>query len=159
MRLADCTWIRKGKSVLFTGPTGVGKSYLACALGHRACVLGFKTFYFNAAKLFAMLKLTKADGSYLKMLLRIQKQDLVIIDDFGLERLDKDNRLSLMDIMEDRHGLRSTIITAQLPANKWHDIIGDATIADAVIDRLIHSALRFELDGPTLRKKYEEDLT
>ena len=119
----------------------------------------FRTLYFNAGKLFAALKLNKADGTYLKELKRIQKQDLVILDDFGLEHLDKPGRLMLLEIMEDRHGLKSTIITSQLPVKSWHEIIGDPTIADAVCDRLIHSAHRVELKGESVRKKFQENLT
>ncbi len=159
MRFADCSWIRKQRNIIVTGPTGVGKSFIASALGQRACVLGFRVLYFNAAKLFATLKLAKADGSYLKLLNRIQKQDLILIDDFGLEHLDKESRLSLLEIMEDRHGVHSTIITSQLPIKNWHEIIGDPTIADAICDRLVHSAFRIELKGESVRKKFQEDLT
>ncbi len=159
MRFADCMWLKKKHNVIITGPTGVGKSFVSCALGHQACMHGFKTLYFNAAKLFSALKLSKADGSYLKLLNRIQKQDLLILDDFGLEHLDKQSRLSLLEILEDRHGVRSTVIASQLPVKNWHEVIGDPTIADAVCDRIIHSSHRIDLKGESVRKKFQESLT
>ncbi len=159
MRFADCSWLRKSQNMIVTGPTGAGKSFVACALGHQACMHGFRTLYFNASRLFAELKLKKADGSYIRELKRIQKQDLLILDDFGLEHLDKQSRLSMLEVMEDRHGVKSTIITSQLPVKNWHEIIGDQTIADAVCDRIIHSSHRIDLKGDSMRKKLREDLT
>ena len=153
LRLSQCSWLKKKENIIITGPTGVGKSFLACALGHQACFYGFKVRYFGARKLFAFLKMNKVDGTYAKELAKIQKQDLLIIDDFGLEHLDKQDSLNLFEIIEDRHGLQSTLVTAQLPIDYWHDIIGDKTIADAICDRLIHSSHRIEIDGPSMRKK------
>ena len=154
MRFADCSFVEKHENVLITGSTGIGKSFVASALGNQACMLGYSVIYANAAKLFSKLKMTKADGSYVKEIVRIEKQDLLIIDDFGLQPLDAQNRNMLLEIMEDRHGNRSTIITSQLPVAKWYDVIGEQTIADAILDRIVHDAHRIELIGESLRKKY-----
>jgi len=153
LRLADCSFIKKKQNILITGPTGVGKSWLASALGHQACLQGHRTLYFNTQKLFPQLKIYKADGSYLKQTSKIEKHDLLILDDFGLEHLDNSARMMLLEIIEDRHGRKSTIISSQLPVAKWHSIIGDSTVADALLDRLVHSAHRIELKGESLRKQ------
>lgn len=153
LRLADCSFIKKKQNILITGPTGVGKSWLASALGHQACLQGYKTLYFNIQKLFPQLKMYKADGSYLKQMCKIEKHDLLILDDFGLEHLDNNARMMLLEIIEDRHGRKSTIISSQLPVAKWHSIIGDSTVADALLDRMVHSAHRIELKGESLRKQ------
>lgn len=152
LRLAECTFLKKAENVLITGLTGAGKSYLACALGHQACLKGYRTSYHNTQKLFAKLRMSKADQSYLKMIQNIQKADVLILDDFGLEPLDQENRMMLLEIMEDRHGRESTIIASQLPVNKWYDIIGENTIADAILDRIIHQAHRIEIKGESMRK-------
>lgn len=155
LRLAECNFINRNENLLITGSTGIGKSYLASALGHQACSIGYKVMYQNSTKLFAKLKMAKADGSYIKEMLKIEKQDLLIIDDFGLQPLDAQNRSALMEIIEDRHGKASTIITSQVPINIWHEIIGEQTIADAILDRIVHDAYRIELKGESLRKKRE----
>lgn len=152
-RFASCVFINKNENILVTGSTGTGKSYLASAIGHQACSMGYKVMYFNTAKLFTMLKTSKADGSYYKRINRLEKQDLLILDDFGLKPLDNINRHSLMEIIEDRHGKRSTIIASQLPVGAWHDIIGEKTLADAILDRLVHSAHRIDIKGGSMRKK------
>lgn len=152
-RFASCRFIDKGENILVTGSTGVGKSYMTSALGHQACSQGYKVMYFNAAKLFTLLKTSKADGSYLKQINKLEKQDLLILDDFGLKPLDNINRHSLMEIIEDRHGKRSTIIASQLPVEASHDIIGEKTLADAILDRLVHSAHRIDIKGESMRKK------
>ncbi len=152
MRLTECTFIDKYENILITGSTGIGKSYIASALGHHACSLGYKVVYFSAPKLFARLKMAKADGSYIKEIARIERQQLLIIDDFGIAPLDATNRSALMEIIEDRNGKSSTIITSQVPVNKWHDVIGEKTVADAILDRIIHQAHRIELKGESLRK-------
>ena len=152
LRFSNCDWITKGESIIITGATGVGKSYMACSLGHQACLNMYKVMYFNSIKLFSMLKYAKADGTYFKEISKIQKQDLIILDDFGLKHLDSDSRLTMLEIMEDRHGEKSTIITSQLPIKKWHDVIGDPTIADAICDRLVHSSHKIDLKGDNMRK-------
>jgi len=153
LRLAECTFIEHAGNVLITGLTGAGKSYLACALGYQACLKGHRTMYFNAQKLFSKLRMSKADQSYLKIIARIERTALLIIDDFGLEPLDQESRMMLLEIMEDRHGKKSTIIVSQLPVKHWYDVIGENTIADAILDRIIHHAHRFDLKGESMRKK------
>lgn len=153
MRLAECTFIDNHENVLITGSTGIGKSYIASALGHHACSLGYKSLYCNVPKLFAKLKMAKADGSYLKEIAKIERQDLLILDDFGIQPFDAQSRAALMEIIEDRHGKTSLIITSQVPVSKWHEVIGEKTIADAILDRIIHDAHRLELKGESLRKK------
>jgi DNA replication protein DnaC len=153
LRLADCDFIKKKENILVTGSTGIGKSYLASALGHQACSQGYKVLYEHTSKLFARLKMGKADGTYLKEVTKMEKQDLLIIDDFGIQPLDPQSRTILMEIIEDRHGKRSTIFTSQVPVNKWHEVIGEQTIADAILDRIIHDAHRLELKGESMRKK------
>jgi len=152
-RLAACDFILKKEDLFITGSTGTGKSYLASAIGYQACQMGFKVLYANTTKLMASLKMAKADGSVVKELLKIERQDLLILDDFGIQPLDQQSRASLMDIIEDRHGKRSTIITSQLPVSGWYDIIGEQTVADAILDRIVHQAIRLELTGDSLRKK------
>jgi DNA replication protein DnaC len=152
MRFAECTYIRKQENILITGSTGIGKSHLATALGHQACTLGFKVYYANMSKLFSKLKMGKADGSYMREISKIERQDLLILDDFGLLPIDNQNRSALMEIIEDRHKKASLIITSQLPVNCWHEVIGEKTIADAILDRIVHDAHRIELKGESLRK-------
>jgi DNA replication protein DnaC len=152
LRLSECTFIKKSEDVLITGSTGIGKSYIASALGNQACTLGYKVLYSNSTKLFSRLKLAKADGSYIKEIARIEKQDLLILDDFGLQPFDNFSRATLMEIVEDRHGIRSTIIASQLPVTLWHEVIGEETVADAILDRIVHDAQRIELTGESLRK-------
>ena len=153
MRLAECSFIDKAENIMITGKTGVGKSYIASALGNQACTLGYKAIYANTGKLMSRLKMAKADGSYLKEIARIEKHDLLILDDFGLQPFDNLSRSALMEIVEDRHSKRSTIITSQWPISDWHEIIGEQTLADAILDRIVHSAHRMELLGPSLREK------
>lgn len=153
MRLAQCSFIDKHENVLITGSTGIEKSFIASAIGHHACGLGYKSIYYNTPKLFAKLKIAKADGTYLKEIAKIERQDLLILDDFGIQPFDAQSRSALMEIIEDRHGKTSLIITSQVPVNKWHEIIGEKTIADAILDRIIHDAHRLELKGESLRKK------
>jgi len=154
MRLADCTFIDKKENILITGSTGIGKSYLACALGQQACTLRYRVMYFSAGKLFSKLKMAKADGSYISEIARIERQHLLILDDFGIQGLDVQNRAMLMEIIEDRHGKGSTIITSQVPVGQWHEVIGEKTIADAILDRIVHNAQRIELRGESLRRKW-----
>lgn len=163
MRLADCNFIKRKENLIITGSTGIGKSFLASALGHHACSLGYRVSYQQSTKLFSKLKLAKADGSYLKEIARLERTDLLIIDDFGIQPLDAPSRTSLMEIMEDRHGKASTMFTSQVPVSKWFDLIGEQTIADAILDRLVHNAHRIEMKGESMRKNRkiaeENDLT
>ena len=158
LRLADCEFVTKNQNVLITGSTGVGKSFLGTALGYQACIEGFKVSYFNTSKLFAKLKIAKADGSYLKELAKLQRQDVLILDDFGLQALDGQNRITLLEIIEDRHNNGSIIVTSQIPVQGWYDIIGEKTIADAILDRLIHNSHRIELSGESMRKKRSKNI-
>jgi DNA replication protein DnaC len=151
--LSTGDYLTKGESVLITGATGCGKSYLASALGHQACLLGFKAAYFNTQKLMLKTKMSRLEGTAIKFFDRIAKTDLLILDDFGLTHLEKQHQLDLMEIIEDRHGKKSTIIVSQLPVQSWYEVIGEETIADAILDRLLHSSYRIELTGDSLRKK------
>lgn len=157
LRLSDCSWIERKQNIIITGPTGVGKSFIASALGHQACMFGFKTLYFNCSKIFPLLKLAKADGTYIKQLKKIEKQDVFILDDLGLHPLDNQSRLILLEILEDRHGRKTTIITSQLPIAHWHEVIGDPTIADAICDRIVYNAVKIDLKGESVRKKYKKN--
>jgi len=152
-RLCSCEFIAKGQDLFITGSTGTGKSFLASALGRQACLMGHKALYASCAKLISRLKTAKADGTYLKELAIIEKLDVLILDDFGVQPLDAQGRAFLLDIIEDRHGQRTTIITAQVPVKKWHEIIGEKTMADAILDRIVHQSIRIELYGESLRKK------
>lgn len=151
-QLTTCTWINNAENILITGPTGVGKSHLASALGHQGCLNGFKVIYYNSQKLFYSLRLGKMDGTHRKQIASIAKAELLIIDDFGLQKLDDHSRLDLMEIMEDRHGKKSTLIASQLPVASWYEIIGEPTLSDAILDRLTSKATRIDLAGDSLRK-------
>lgn len=156
LRFNSCDWITKRQNLIITGSTGVGKSYIASALGHQACYHYFKVQYENCSKLFDKLKIAKADGTYIKEINKIARQDILILEDFGLKPLDGNQRLMFLEIIEDRHSKKSTIITSQLPVKQWFDIIGEPTIADAIMDRLVNSSHRIELKGESMRKKYKE---
>jgi DNA replication protein DnaC len=152
-RLADCQWIKEHNNLMITGPTGVGKSYLACAFAEKACREGFSALYMRTSKLFEDLSLAKGDGRYLKLLTSYAKTDLLVLDDYGLLELNQEQRHDLLEILEDRHGLKSTLVTSQLPVKHWHEQIGDPTLADAILDRLVHSAHKIQLKGESMRKK------
>lgn len=152
LNLATGQYIKNGESVLITGATGCGKSFIASALGHQACAQGFKVAYFNTQKLLQKTKMARIEGTIHQLLQKISKTDLLLVDDFGLLHLEKQHQLDLMEIVEDRHAKTSTIIASQLPVASWFDIIGEATIADAILDRLVHSSHRIELKGDSLRK-------
>jgi DNA replication protein DnaC len=154
MRLADCRWVEERQDLILTGPCGSGKSFLASMLGQQACIHGYTVCYWPAGKLFEQMKLCKADGSYLRELAKISKKRLLILDDFGLEILDTASRLILLEILEDRHGRASSAFSSQLPVSQWHQVIGDPTIADAICDRIVHTAHRIELKGESVRKLY-----
>lgn len=153
IRFSSCDWIQKGQNIIITGPTGAGKSFIACMLGNKACQEGYSILYFNCMKLFRNLSYAKIDGTYSREINRIQKQDLLILDDFGLEKLDQQSRMILLEILEDREGRKSTIFSTQLPPDNWHEIIGEPTVADAICDRLIHQAHKIDLHGESMRKK------
>jgi len=153
LQLATCQWIKQKQNLLITGPTGVGKSYLACALAHTACREGFSVLYLRIARLFADLALARGDGRYIKLLATFAKTDLLLLDDYGLAPLAKEQRYDFLEILEDRHGLRSTLVTSQLPVEHWHEQIGDPTTADAILDRLVHNAHTLQLKGGSMRKK------
>lgn len=155
--LSRCDWIEKGENILITGKTGTGKSFLACALGNHSCLNKYNVRYLNCLKLFSELKYAKADGTYFKEIKKLQKQDLLILDDFGLNPFDADSRLMLLELLEDRYGNKSTIIASQVPVKVWFDIIGDKTIADAICDRFIHNAVKIELKGDSMRKLKENN--
>lgn len=151
--LATGDYLSRGESVLITGATGCGKSFLASALGHQACVQGFKVAYYNTQKLLQKTKVARIEGTIYKFFEKVAKMDLLILDDFGLSHLEQQQQLDLMEMIEDRHGKASTIIASQLPVASWFDIIGEETIADAILDRLVHTSYRIELKGESLRKK------
>jgi DNA replication protein DnaC len=151
-RLAEGSWIDAHDNVILCGPTGAGKSWLACALGHRACRNNRSVLYQRIPKLFADLALARGDGRYARLLRALGGVQLLILDDWGLEPLDAAARHDLLEILEERHGRRSTIVTSQLPVDKWHDVIGDPTYADAILDRLVHNAHRIDLTGDSLRR-------
>jgi len=151
--LATGEYIKKGDPILISGATGCGKSFLSSALGHQACAQGYKVMYFNLQKLLLKTKMARLEGTLHKLMDRISESDLFIVDDFGLVNLDQQQRLDLMEIIEDRHAKASTIIASQLPVASWYDVIGEDTIADAILDRLIHGSYRIELKGESLRKK------
>lgn len=151
--IADCGFITRAENILITGAAGCGKSFLACAIGRQACAFGFKTQYFAMSKLLEKIASAKLEGSLLKLLAQIEKTHLLILDDFGLQPLDQNSRLVLLQILEDRYGRKSTIITSQLPVGSWYEYINESTIADAIMDRLSASAHRFDLKGESMRKK------
>lgn len=151
-RLGSLDFMDRKENVIVTGSSGVGKSYLAQALGHQACLMGYKVLYTNTSRLFSRLKLSKVDGTYLKELKRLLNADLLILDDFGLQALDNNARESLMDIIDDRFNQKSTIVSSQVPVSTYYDIIGEGTIADAILDRLVNSSHRIDLKGESLRK-------
>jgi len=153
LKLAGCDWIRERRGLLLTGPAGVGKSWLACALGQKACREDFSVAYHRAPRLFAALALARGDGRYARMLKALARVDLLILDDWGPEKLDDDQRRDLLEIVEDRYERRSIIVTSQIPVDRWYEIIGNPTIADAILDRLVHNAYRIELSGESLRKQ------
>jgi len=158
LSLASCQWIRAHHNCIVIGPTGVGKSYLACALAHKACREGYKTRYIRAPRLFEEFAVAKADGRYRKLLAAYARIELLVIDDWGLATLTEEQRRDLLEIMDDRHDLRSTLIASQIPVEKWHSVIGDPTLGDAILDRLVHNAHKIVLKGDSLRKMNKKNI-
>lgn len=151
--LGQCQWIKQHLNLLITGPTGVGKTWIACALAQKACREGYNALYLRLPRLLQELPIAKGDGTYSKFLARLAKIDVLILDDWGLSKLVAEQRRDLLEILEDRHDVRSTIVTSQLPLDKWHHIIGDPTLADAILDRLVHNAYKINLKGESMRKR------
>jgi len=154
--LASCQWVQRHHNLCITGPTGSGKTWLACALGNQTCRQGLSVRYFRLPRLFEMLRIAHGDGSYPRLMNQLAKTDLLILDDWGIQKTAAAQRNDLMEVIEDRHGLRSTLIASQLPIEHWHEYIGEATLADAILDRLLHQAHRLPLKGESMRKKQQK---
>ncbi len=150
--LGSCQWIRKHLNLLITGPTGVGKTWISCALAHKACRSGYSAQYRRLSRLFDELSYAHADGRYPQLMKKLARTDVIVLDDWGLAKLTAPQRRDLLEVLDDRHDRRSTLITSQLPVEHWHKIIGDPTYADAILDRLVHNAYRIELKGESMRK-------
>ena len=153
LSLSSCDWIKNTQNIIITGPTGVGKTYLACALANRACRMGYSAYYIRTPRLFHDIAISRADGTYAKIMNKLAKTKLLIIDDLGIASMTDHERRDLLEVIEDRYGLFSTIVSSQLPIKNWHEIIGDPTIADAILDRLVHNAHKIQLKGESMRKK------
>ena len=152
-RLVTCQWVQDRQNVLITGPTGIGKTWLACALGHKACREGWTALYLRLPRFLQELPITKGDGRYGKLMTTLAKTDLVILDDWGLAPLSDENRRDLLELLDDRYDRRATVVTSQLPVDHWHEAIGEPTLADAILDRLVHNAYKITLQGESMRKR------
>jgi len=152
-KLASCQWVYERHNVLITGPTGIGKTWLACALGHKACRDGLSALYLRLPRFLQELSIAKGDGRYVRLMKALAKTDLLILDDWGLSTLSDENRRDLLELLEDRYDTRATIVTSQFPVERWHDAIGDPTLADAILDRLVHNAYKILLKGESMRKR------
>jgi DNA replication protein DnaC len=159
LSLASCQWVKDRRNILITGPTGVGKTWLACALGQKACREGYTTLYLRLPRLLQELPIAKGDGRYGKVMASLAKTDVLILDDWGLAVLSDDHRRDVLEVLEDRHDRRSTLVTSQLPLDHWHEAIGNPTLADAILDRLVHNAYKITLKGESMRKRRAVTLT
>lgn len=153
LTLASCQWVKDRRNVLITGPTGIGKTWLACALGQKACREGYAVLYLRLPRLLQEMPIAKGDGRYPKLMASLAKTDLVVLDDWGLAVLSDEHRRDLLELLEDRHGRRATLVTSQLPLEHWHEALGDPTLADAILDRLVHNAYKITLKGDSMRKR------
>ena len=154
LQLASCRWVHEGLNLIVNGPTGVGKTWIACAMAQKACREGYTALYLRLPRLFQALSLAHGDGRFPKLMAAFAKTDLIVLDDWGLAKLTAEQRRDLLELLDDRHGNRSTIVTSQLPVDHWHETIGDPTLADAILDRLIHNAYRINLKGESMRKRH-----
>jgi DNA replication protein DnaC len=154
LQLSACRWVHEGLNLIINGPTGVGKTWIACALAQKACREGYTALYLRLPRLFEELSLAHGDGRFPKLMATFAKTDLIVLDDWGLAKLTAEQRRDLLELLDDRHGNRSTLVTSQLPVDHWHEMIGDPTLADAILDRLIHNAYRINLSGESLRKRH-----
>ena len=154
VQLAACRWVQEGLNLIINGPTGVGKTWIACALAHKACRQGYTALYLRLPRLFEQLSLAHGDGRFPKLMDAFAKTDLIVLDDWGLAKLTAEQRRDLLELLDDRHGSRSTLVTSQLPVDHWHEIIADPTLADAILDRLVHNAYRIHLKGESMRKRH-----
>lgn len=154
LQLATCRWVREGLNLIINGPTGVGKTWIACALAQKACREGYTALYLRLPRLFEDLGLAHGDGRFTKLMAGFAKTDLIILDDWGLAKFTAEQRRDMLELLDDRHGSRSTVVTSQVPVDHWHEVIGDHTLADAILDRLVHSAYRINLKGESMRKRH-----
>lgn len=153
LSLAQCAWVEKHLNAIIVGPTGVGKTYIACALGNAACRCGYSATYYRIPRLLNELKMARADGSFVKLLNKLAKTDLLVIDDWGLNTLSDLERRDILEVIEDRYKVRSTIMASQIPVEKWHDVVASPTIADAILDRIVHNSYKINLKGGSMRKQ------
>jgi DNA replication protein DnaC len=153
LQLATCRWVREGLNLIINGPTGVGKTWIACALAQKACREGYTALYLRLPRLFEDLGLAHGDGRFTKLMAGFAKTDLIILDDWGLAKFTAEQRRDMLELLDDRHGSRSTVVTSQVPVEHWHEVIGDPTLGDAILDRIVHSAYRINLKGESMRKR------